>query len=63
MRVNEYRVIDEAVDVGIGIGWTRAHKYTDHPTGEDIRNAIRDAVMNEICEWFVFTGEGHDNNG
>lgn len=61
MKANEYKVLEEAVDNGILVGWTRAHKHTEEPTGEDIRTAIFNAVMTEICEWFQFD-RGSDVN-
>jgi hypothetical protein len=39
------------------LGWNRAHKHDATPEDEAIRNAIEQAVLNEICEWFDFDEE------
>jgi len=57
--VAAYRVIDMAVESGIRIGLTRAHKHTDTPGREAIVEAIHMAVMNELGDWLVFP-ESHD---
>lgn len=54
LTVDAYRVADEAVERGILYGWTRAHKHTDTPTPEAIRDAIAQAVMNELSEYFLW---------
>lgn len=62
MVANEYNLMEQCVEDGVSIGWLRAHKHTDTPTPTQIQQQIMDAVMNEICEWFVFNGGKHDNN-
>lgn len=47
------RLLDEAIDVGVTVGWSRAHKHSDSPDDETIRDAIRQAVLNEIYERFA----------
>ena len=54
MKIKEYNVVDMAVNMGIEYGYMRAHKHNDSPSEGEIKEAIRQAVMNEICEWFVF---------
>lgn len=54
MKPNTYKIIQEAVENGVAVGYNRAYKHSDAPSGEELRNKIYDAVMNEICEWFVF---------
>jgi hypothetical protein len=45
------------------LGWNRAHKHDATPEDEAIRNAIEQAVLNEICEWFDFDEvKTNDNN-
>lgn len=56
IRAKVYPLMRETVEAGVLYGWTRAHKYTDAPTPEDIREAIEQAVMTEICERFEFEG-------
>lgn len=54
MKAKEYNLIVQCVENGIQYGWNRAHKHTDTPAPEQIRDAIETAVLNEICEWFEF---------
>lgn len=46
--LDSYRIIRDAVDIGIGFGYRRAHKHMDNPTEETITQAISDAVMLEL---------------
>jgi len=57
MRVNEYAVLADAIERGIEYGWHRAHKHSDEPSPIEIRMAIYDAVMLEVCDMFNFEGE------
>lgn len=52
-RANKYRIIVEAVDRGIQYGFNRAHKHTDRPSSDYIKEQILNAIMNEICEVFL----------
>jgi len=54
MRAKEYDVLEMAVGQGVTFGWSRAHKHIDKPEPEAIQDAIRDDVLNAICEWFDF---------
>ena len=63
MKAKEYNLIAQCVETGVMIGWNRARKYADDPDPETIRNAIEQAVLNEICEWFDFEEvKTNDNN-
>lgn len=57
MKAKEYNLIVQCVESGVRLGWNRAHKHEEHPESESIQQAIQNAVMNEICEWFDFDGE------
>ena len=46
--------MSRSVEDGISFGYSRAFKHTDAPDENTIKNAIYEAVMNEICENFVF---------
>jgi hypothetical protein len=61
MRIDEYKVLSECVEKGIDYGYMRAHKYTDLPTDQGIKDAIHDAVMNEVCEYFHFNEHQQEN--
>jgi len=50
IQLNTYRVIDDAVERGVEIGWRRAHKHDDTPTPDVVRAAIADAIMLELSE-------------
>lgn len=50
LRLNAYAIIADAVERGLSYGWMRAHKYVDKPDEEAIKDAMHDAVMNEIAE-------------
>lgn len=54
MKANEYRVLSDCVERGVGYGYNRAHKHTDNPVPELLRDTIADAVLNEIAEYFRF---------
>ena len=54
LRPKIYALLDTAVESGIAYGWTRAHKHTDTPTEDQIKDEIHRAVMNDIAEWFEF---------
>lgn len=57
MKVKTYNLIRECIERGTSYGWNRAHKHVNDPTEDQIKNAIEDAIMNEICEWFTFEDE------
>ena len=57
MRVRAYPVLADAVEAGVRYGWRRAYKYISTPSEDDIREAITQAVLNEICEAFSFDDE------
>jgi hypothetical protein len=63
MKAKEYNLITQCVETGVMLGWNRAHKHDATPEDEAIRNAIEQAVLNEICEWFDFEEvTTNDNN-
>jgi len=54
MKVKEYTVLMDCVERGITIGINRSHKYSDAPSDDEIKRALIDAVLLEICEYFDF---------
>jgi hypothetical protein len=63
MKAKEYNLITQCVETGVMLGWNRAHKHAGTPDPEAIRDAIEQAVLNEICEWFDFEEvKTNDNN-
>ena len=57
MRAKTYKVLARAVEEGIARGWNRAHKPVENPTEEQVKIAIEEAVLGEICEVFTFDDE------
>jgi hypothetical protein len=45
-------VLSRSIEEGVAYGWRRAHKHTEAPDEEAIRDHIVTAVLNEICEYF-----------
>jgi hypothetical protein len=57
VRINAYRIIDDAIDRAVRCGYIRAHKYVDNPTEDTMVAEIHRAVMNELCEILKFDDE------
>jgi hypothetical protein len=62
MKAKEYNLIAQCVEDGVMLGWNRAHKHTEDPDPEAIRDAIEQAILSEICEWFDFDEGKKDDN-
>ena len=45
-------VLEMCIENGLSYGYRRAFKHNDDPTEDQITQAIKDAVMHEIYEWF-----------
>lgn len=56
MKPKTYPILVDAVENGVKYGYHRAHKHNDNPDREQITDAITNAVINEICEWFEIDG-------
>lgn len=46
-----------AVEEGVAYGYQRAHKHTDQPSEEAVKQAIEEAVLNAIGNWFHMDDE------
>lgn len=57
MRMRAYDVLRRAIEEGVEYGWRRAHKHTDTPDAESIKDQIVTGILNEVCEYFDFDGE------
>lgn len=55
MQANEYRVMEQAVEEGVKYGFAKAYKYHDAPSEDHVKEAVMDAVMSSICDWFHFS--------
>lgn len=47
-------VLEMCIENGLKLGYQRAFKHNDNPSDEEVHEAILQAVMNEIYEWFDF---------
>lgn len=54
MRPRFLNLLESCVDNGITLGYNRAHKHTDTPEEHQVKEAIYNAIMHEIHEWFEF---------
>jgi len=50
LRLNTYSIVSDAVDAGVQYGYNRAHKHTDTPDADHIKQAIMNAVMSELSD-------------
>jgi len=58
LRVRVYQLLDRCVDEGWNYGWMRAHKHTDSPDVEALKQEVCAAIMSAIMEYFdVHEGE------
>lgn len=57
MKPDTYRILQMAVRDGAAIGYRRAFKHNDDPDDEQVIDAIEQAVMAQVCEWFKFNDE------
>ena len=54
LRLRGYAAVRDAVESGAALGWRRAHKHTDVPTGEFAAETIARAVMEvleDVVDW------------
>jgi hypothetical protein len=54
LKPNAYKVLSRAIEEGIDWGWQHAHKHTDKPDDDSIKQYIEDDIMNCVCEVFDF---------
>ena len=47
-------VLEMCIETGLIYGYHRAFKHDDDPSEEQITQAIKDAIMHELYEWFDF---------
>ena len=41
MRANEYLIMSDCIENGVSCGWHRAHKHTENPTEEQVKDEIK----------------------
>lgn len=54
LKANVYAILNDCVSNGIEAGWNKAHKHTDRPTADHVKDMILNYIMNEIGEKFKF---------
>lgn len=54
MKPRIYSILSSAIEFGITQGYKNAFKHTDSPSESTIVNHIKDAILFEISEYFVF---------
>jgi hypothetical protein len=54
MQPKFFHILNLAVEEGVRQGWHRSHKHVENPTENAIIEAIEDAVMSSIHEYFTF---------
>jgi hypothetical protein len=54
MKPKEYQVLQMCIENGLAFGLNRAYKHTDEPSKDQILDAIEQAVMEEVHQWFEF---------
>ena len=52
MKPKMIKLIELCIEDGLAYGWSRAHKYDDNPSQEQVLEAMYSAIMIEIHEWF-----------
>jgi hypothetical protein len=59
MKPNTYVILQDCLEKGISAGWYRAHKHTDTPGEETIKEKIEEAILLEISNYFIFDENGN----
>lgn len=50
LPINVWKVVSEAVEAGVRIGYRRAHKHVDNPSEEHVVDNVCREVMNSLTE-------------
>ncbi len=62
MKVKMYPLIERIVEEGIDAGYTRAHKHTDYPIKEEIKQCIAQYIILGFDEYFEFNNEEDEDD-
>ncbi len=57
MKIKMYPLIEQIVEQGIEAGWNRAHKHSEEPYGDAIKDNIQRYIMLGFDETFEFDQE------
>lgn len=48
MKAKTRVILEMAIEEGVARGWSRAHKHTESPSEQVVKDAIEDCVMAQI---------------
>lgn len=54
VKLNAYKIIDEAIERAVLAGLRRSKKHTDNPSEDHVAQEVHRYVMNELCEILKF---------
>lgn len=54
MKPNIQHLIDLCIENGLELGFNRAHKHTEQPSEDAIKQQIYSAIWQELDHWFVW---------
>jgi hypothetical protein len=54
LKPNYYNLIRDSVEIGLAFGWSRAHKYTNKPDVDFIKENMLREIMGALCDKFDF---------
>ena len=54
MKPRPLPVLEIAIKQGIDWGWARAHKHTDTPDENLIKQEVEEEIWNQLFDWFDF---------
>lgn len=54
LKPNVYTILQECIEIGINSGFNKAHKHTDNPTEEHLKEEVLRYIMLQISEKFIF---------
>jgi hypothetical protein len=57
MRPKIRVILEKAIEEGVRYGYSRAYKHNDDPSDGAVIEAIEDAVMSAIDDYFTFDEE------
>ena len=59
MKPRFHEILEHAIESGIARGWHIAHKHSDCPPEDTVKETIYQCVMGSLSEWFDM--ETYDN--
>lgn len=50
IKLNIYNILADKIEDGINWGWAHAHKHSDTPSEQTIKDYIHNDIMNSLSE-------------